>query len=197
MSSAAADRSKLVVGTAPDSWGVWFDRDDKQVGWQQYLDEVALAGYVWTELGPQGFMPQDPAQLRDELAARKLQVSGGTVFAGLHKGADALTESIAAFSQEARLLSEVGAKYLVHLPEQYTDMYHSHLNSATQVPMNAVLDQLIHDAHVWRWMLAVAAVPAVALLVGMRVKSIASVMRVRAAPQARSCAVTKLSLALP
>ena len=33
--------------------------------------------------------------------------------------------------------------------------------------MNAVLDQLIHDAHVWRWMLAVAAVPAVALLVGM------------------------------
>ena len=33
--------------------------------------------------------------------------------------------------------------------------------------MNAVLDQLIHDAHVWRWMLAVAAIPAVALLVGM------------------------------
>ena len=74
-------------------------------------------------------MPQDPAQLRDELAARSLQVSGGTVFAGLHKGADALNKAIAAFSQEARLLSEVGAKYLVHLPEQYTDM---HTGAATR-----------------------------------------------------------------
>ncbi len=33
--------------------------------------------------------------------------------------------------------------------------------------MNAVLDQLIHDNHVWRWMLAVAAIPAIALLIGM------------------------------
>jgi len=33
--------------------------------------------------------------------------------------------------------------------------------------MNAVLDQLIDDAHVWRWMLGVASIPAVALFVGM------------------------------
>src|SRR6478735_2152970 len=33
--------------------------------------------------------------------------------------------------------------------------------------MNAVLDAFIKDPHVWRWMLAVAAVPAVALLIGM------------------------------
>ncbi|MBX7431802.1 sugar porter family MFS transporter [Mycobacterium sp. Y57] len=32
---------------------------------------------------------------------------------------------------------------------------------------NALLDRLIHDPHVWRTMLAVAAIPAVALLVGM------------------------------
>jgi MFS transporter, SP family, major inositol transporter len=35
--------------------------------------------------------------------------------------------------------------------------------------MNALLDHLIHDAHVWRIMLGVALVPAVALLVGMLV----------------------------
>ena len=33
--------------------------------------------------------------------------------------------------------------------------------------MNALLDHVIHDPHVWRIMLAVAAVPAVALLLGM------------------------------
>ncbi|MEU7818060.1 sugar porter family MFS transporter [Pseudonocardia sp. NPDC049154] len=33
--------------------------------------------------------------------------------------------------------------------------------------MNALLDALIKDPHVWRWMLAVAIVPAVALFVGM------------------------------
>jgi major inositol transporter-like SP family MFS transporter len=32
---------------------------------------------------------------------------------------------------------------------------------------NALLDHIIHDAHVWRIMLAVAAVPAIALLLGM------------------------------
>ena len=108
---------------------MWFPEDAHQVGWKQYLDEVATAGYVWTELGPQGFLPQDPAQLRDELAARGLQVCGGTVFAGLHKGAEALDKAIADFSREARLLREVGAKYLVHLPEQYTDM---HTGAATE-----------------------------------------------------------------
>jgi MFS transporter, SP family, major inositol transporter len=33
--------------------------------------------------------------------------------------------------------------------------------------MNALLDQLIQDPHVWRWMLGVAALPAIALFVGM------------------------------
>lgn len=121
--------TQLRLGTAPDSWGVWFPTDPHQVGWQQYLDEVAKAGYVYTELGPQGFLPQDPAQLNDELAARGLTVSGGTVFAGLHKGKAALDKAIEDFGREARLLAAVGAGYLVHLPEQYTDM---HSGAATE-----------------------------------------------------------------
>ncbi len=129
MTTSKTDFSRLTLGNAPDSWGVWFPLDDHQVSWKQYLDDVANAGYLWTELGPQGFLPQDPAQLRDELAQRGLKVSGGTVFAGLHKGKDALDKAIADFSREARLLTEVDAKFLVHLPEQYTDM---HTGAATQ-----------------------------------------------------------------
>jgi sugar phosphate isomerase/epimerase len=64
--NASIDLSGILLSTAPDSWGVWFAEDPHQVTWRQYLDEVAKAGYVWTELGPQGFLPQDPVRLRDE-----------------------------------------------------------------------------------------------------------------------------------
>jgi inosose dehydratase len=93
------------------------------VTWDVYLDEIARVGYVYTELGPQGFMPQDPAQLKEELDARELTVVGGTVFAGLHKGPEALDKAKKEFGQEARLLTAVGAEYLVHLPDQYTDQH--------------------------------------------------------------------------
>jgi inosose dehydratase len=123
------DLSQLRLGTAPDSWGVWFPSDPHQVTWDVYLDEIARVGYVYTELGPQGFMPQDPEQLKDELARRSLTVCGGTVFAGLHKGTEALDKAKREFGQEAKLLAAVGAEYLVHLPEQYTDQ---HTGTATE-----------------------------------------------------------------
>jgi inosose dehydratase len=100
--------ARLRLGIAPDSWGVWFPDDPHQVTWRQYLEEIARAGYVWTQLGPQGFLPQDPAQLRDELDSRGLRVCGGTVFAGLHHGKEALDKALENFSREARLLTAVG-----------------------------------------------------------------------------------------
>jgi inosose dehydratase len=117
------DLSLLRLGTAPDSWGVWFPRDDHQVTWEQYLDELPKAGYVWTELGPFGFLPNEPERLREELDKRGLRLCGGTMFAALHHGADALKKSIEEFSELARVLVALDAKYLVHLPEQYTDMH--------------------------------------------------------------------------
>lgn len=123
MLSGPPDLARLTLGTAPDSWGVWFPTDPRQVAWQQYLDEIARAGYRYTELGPQGFLPQDPERLKDELASRGLTCCGGTVFAGLHKGAEALETAKRTFGQEARLLAAVGARFLVHLPEQWTDMH--------------------------------------------------------------------------
>jgi inosose dehydratase len=40
------------VGSAPDSWGVWFPEDPGQTPWSRFLDEIARAGYEWLELGP-------------------------------------------------------------------------------------------------------------------------------------------------
>src|SRR3954464_14020015 len=120
--SAPTDLSRLKLGTAPDSWGVWFPEDPHQVTWRQYLDEVARAGYVWTELGPQGFLPQDPEQLRDELGSRGLQVCGGTVFAGLHKGKEALGGASGPSGGGAGRLSGAGANSLTPLREHSPNM---------------------------------------------------------------------------
>ncbi len=115
--------SQILLGTAPDSWGVWFDRDPHQVEWKTYLDEAAQAGYVWTELGPYGFLPPDAAQLKDELGQRGLRLSGGTVFAGLHNGEEAFQQALVDCREECRILTALDAKYLVLLPPQYTDMH--------------------------------------------------------------------------
>jgi inosose dehydratase len=113
---------RLHLGTAPDSWGVWFPDDPKQVPWSRYLDEVEQAGYTWTELGPYGYLPTDPAVLKRELDKRGLTLTGGTVFAALHKGGDALEEAKKACDAEAATISPLGAKYLVLLPEGFTDL---------------------------------------------------------------------------
>jgi inosose dehydratase len=113
---------RIRLGTAPDSWGVWFPDDPQQVPWRQFLDEVVEAGYAWVELGPFGYLPTDPTRLADELGSRGLRLSGGAVFAGLHRGKDALAEAIDECRTVAGLLTALGARYLVLLPEGYTDL---------------------------------------------------------------------------
>ncbi|HET7030494.1 MAG TPA: TIM barrel protein [Candidatus Limnocylindrales bacterium] len=111
---------RLRLGTAPDSWGVWFADDPAQVPWTRYLDEASGAGYAWTELGPYGYLPTDPAALADELSARGLRLTGGTVFAALHRGRAALEEAKRACATEAATILPLGARHLVLLPEGYT-----------------------------------------------------------------------------
>ena len=76
----------LRLGTAPDSWGVWFPDDPKQVPWHRFLDEAAAAGYTAVELGPFGYLPTNPEQLRDELGRRGLTLTGATAGTALHRG---------------------------------------------------------------------------------------------------------------
>jgi inosose dehydratase len=112
---------RIRVGSAPDSWGVWFPDDPQQVPWQRFLDEVAEAGYSWIELGPYGYLPTDPARLTDEVGRRGLKVSAGTVFTALHRGPavwDATWEHVA---QVAELTRAMGAGHLVVIPAFWRD----------------------------------------------------------------------------
>ena len=77
------------LGTAPDSWGIWFADDPNQVPADRFLDEVAEAGYEWIEIGAFGYLSTDPAKLSDDLGSRRLRVSGIlTLFRRAKKGQD-------------------------------------------------------------------------------------------------------------
>ncbi|MFB7509438.1 sugar phosphate isomerase/epimerase family protein, partial [Streptomyces broussonetiae] len=113
--------NRIRVGSAPDSWGVWFPDDPRQVPWERFLDEVADAGYEWIELGPYGYLPTDPARLRDEVDRRNLKVSAGTVFTGMHRGPAVWEETWAHVSRVAALTRDTGARHLVVIPSFWRD----------------------------------------------------------------------------
>ncbi|WP_460350399.1 TIM barrel protein [Actinoallomurus acanthiterrae] len=116
-----SDLSRVRVGSAPDSWGVWFPGDSRQIPWHRFLDEIKQAGYEWLELGPFGYLPTEPEQLLAELGERGLKLSGAAVYGALHRPGD-----FAAIRDEARriaaLVSTVGGRYLVFLPAFYRDV---------------------------------------------------------------------------
>jgi inosose dehydratase len=138
---------RLRLGTAPDSWGVWFADDPEQVGGSRYLDEAAAAGYRWTELGPYGYLPTDPRALRDELDRRGLTLTGGTVFGALHRGRAALEAAKRDCAREAETIVPLGARHLVFLPEGYTEADHglsqaASLTDAEWIALNDGMSEL-------------------------------------------------------
>jgi inosose dehydratase len=103
----------IKVGSAPVSWGVmevagW----GEQIPYSKVLDEIAEAGYAGTELGPYGYFPTEPRQLRSELSARGLQLVASFVPIPL-----AHPERHEAGSQEAmkvaQLLAQADARTIV------------------------------------------------------------------------------------
>lgn len=113
--------NKLIIGTAPDSWGVWFPEDTAQTPWQRFLDEVVEAGYKWIELGPYGYLPTDPETLAKELKDRDLQVSAGTVFTAFHRGLDQWDLAWEPARKVAELTAAMGASHIVVIPALWRD----------------------------------------------------------------------------
>lgn len=112
----------IQVGTAPDSWGVWFPMDKRQIPWQRYLDEAAAAGYQWTELGPYGYLPRNVTLLRGELESRGLHVCGTFAMGHLENRTDwpSLREQITGACESVAALD---GKFIVLIDDTYTDLF--------------------------------------------------------------------------
>ncbi len=108
------------LGSAPDSWGVWFPDDPQQTPWERFLDEVARAGYTRIELGPYGYLPTDPGRLQEEVGRRGLTITAGTIFEHLHRP-DSWDSTWQDVSAAASLTAAVGAKHLVVIPDFWRD----------------------------------------------------------------------------
>ena len=72
----------IEIGVAPGTWGIRAANAPGQTPWHTYLDEAGEAGYAWTEAGPYGYLPTDPAVLRPELERRGLGITATTVMKG-------------------------------------------------------------------------------------------------------------------
>ena len=100
------------IGNAPCSWGIEFASDPAYPTWQSVLQQCAQAGYKGIELGPIGYMPEDPAILRDELQKNDLEIIGGVVFRPFHDP-DKWDEVMDASIRTCKALVAHGAEHLV------------------------------------------------------------------------------------
>jgi len=100
------------IGNAPCSWGIEFASDPAYPTWQSVLSQCAEAGYKGIELGPVGFMPEDPVVLGEALSEHDLELIGGVVFRPYHEP-DAWGDVLDGTLRTCKALAAHGAKHLV------------------------------------------------------------------------------------
>jgi inosose dehydratase len=102
----------IEIGNAPCSWGVEFANDPRNPTWRKVLQDCAEAGYRGIELGPVGFMPEDPTILGEALDEFGITLIGGVIFRPYHDP-DAWEDVLDATHRTARALKAHGAEHLV------------------------------------------------------------------------------------
>jgi inosose dehydratase len=112
----------IKVGICPDSWGVWFPDDPKQMPWQRCLDEMLQAGYQWIELGPYGYLPTDPLVLLPELERRHLVAVGQAIDEFALEDPSIWPVMEKTISASGELLSTLGAQYFILIDAPYSDL---------------------------------------------------------------------------
>src|SRR5215211_7929614 len=127
----------IKVANAPCSWGVLeFELEGEAAGYTQVLDEIVETGYQGTELGDWGFMPTDPAQLRDEIHSRGLTLLGAFVPVML-KDSQAHAAGVAVAVRTARLLADVeGALPFIVLADENGKILERTQNAGRVLPQH-------------------------------------------------------------
>ena len=74
----------IKVGNAPCSWGVEFADDAHNPNWRRVLKENSDAGFTGIELGPVGYMPEEPTILAEALSEFNQELIGGVIFRAFH-----------------------------------------------------------------------------------------------------------------
>ena len=100
------------IGNAPCSWGVEFADDPRNPAWRTVLHECKQAGFDGIELGPVGFVPEDPVELGEALSEYQLELIGGVVFRPFHD-ANAWDDVMDGSVRTCKALVAHGAKHLV------------------------------------------------------------------------------------
>ena len=113
---------QIKLGTAPDSWGIWFADDAKQTPWQRFLDEIASLNYKWTELGPYGYMPTDVNALRPELEKRGLQIVATATDTHVLEDPKGWHDLEREMLASGELLAALGAPYFILIDSPYSDL---------------------------------------------------------------------------
>jgi len=102
----------IKIGNAPCSWGVEFADDPRNPSWRKVLQENAEAGFTGIELGPVGFMPEDPAVLSEALEEFNQELVGGVVFRSFYD-VDAWDDVMDGSVRTCKALKAHGAQHLV------------------------------------------------------------------------------------
>ena len=102
----------IKIGNAPCSWGVEFADDPRNPSWRSVLSDCAEAGYKGIELGPVGFMPEDPIRLSEALDEFGLELIGGVVFRAFHD-VDQWEDVLDGAKRTCAALEAHGAKHFV------------------------------------------------------------------------------------
>jgi inosose dehydratase len=134
----------LKLANAPVSWGVDYADHPQNPPWQLVMSQIAGAGFKFTELGPHGYYPTDPAVLSRELDQRGLSVIAGFIFQSLHEPAQE-KQVLEIADRTCALLSSVGARHLVLIDHISEERMLTAGNQSAAIPLDSSRQRFMID----------------------------------------------------
>ena len=107
--------SKITIGTAPDSWGVWFPSDPEQVPAERVPARGRRGRLRGDRARPVRLPADGSGELKEQLEQHGLAVLAGTVFSHLHQP-DSWDYIWKQVTDVAALTQAIGGEHIVVIP---------------------------------------------------------------------------------